>query len=70
MQQFAPGILGYFTASEWDNLLATRGVVAAPMATEKLFNRIFQLSCRNLSEPSLTVVPTSCFVSCMEKKAM
>ena len=49
MQQFAPGILGYFTSKEWDLLLNSQGGAAQ----ELVFNRVIQLSGRNLSEPSL-----------------
>ena len=49
MQQFAPGILGYFTSKEWDLLLDSQGGAAQ----ELVFNRVIQLSGRNLSEPSL-----------------
>ena len=52
-QQFAPGILGYFTDTEW-------GIMLNPKDKDKtqdlILNRIIQLSGRNLTEPALKFV--------------
>ena len=55
MQQFAPGLLGYFTPDEWDSMQfnATKNS-EVPQAI--VFRRAALLSGRNLSEPSLKLL--------------
>ena len=53
MQHFAPGIVAYFTAAEWDGPLKQDGGVAM---SETVLGRALQLSGRNLTEPSLKFI--------------
>ena len=53
MQQFAPGIVAYFTEQEWVATLTTKG---SAVVNDFLLQRIVELSGRTLSEPSLKFV--------------
>ena len=53
MQHFAPGIVAYFTAAEWEGPLKQDGGLAT---NELVLSRVLQFSGRNLDEPSLKFI--------------